>query len=479
VVSWAALTVGLAWGQAAEPAELWSAGPAYQEFRLTLEPGSRTEAAGPFYSLEQKPGERTLSVPPFFSRVEDSTIDALTIEVLFPGIRYARYGPEYRFQIGQLLSWSGGGNADGSKSHRTTVFPFYFRQKSTNPALEYKAVIPFYGHIEHRLFRDEVNWVMWPGYVQTRKKDVVTDNYLVPFFHLRHGDGLKGWQLWPLLGSEHKEITTTTNGFGDTSLVGGHDKFFALWPFYERARTGIGTTNPVSERLVLPLFHVERSPLRDSTSYLWPLGVTITDDREKKYREFDAPWPFVVFARGEGKTANRVWPLYGHAHNPYLQSDFYLWPLYRYSRAHSDPLDRERTQVLFFLYSDVSEKNTQSGKAFRRTDLWPLFTARRDMKGNERLQVLALIEPFIPNSRSVDRAWSPLWSIWRSERNASTGASSQSFLWNLYRCDATPASKKCSLLFGLIQYQSGSEGAHWRWFYLPNRKHQKHVSEHR
>ena len=45
------------------------------------------------------------------------------------------------------------------------------------------------------LFRDEIFFVMFPIYSQTRKKDVVTDNYLYPFFHLRHGDGLHGWQV--------------------------------------------------------------------------------------------------------------------------------------------------------------------------------------------------------------------------------------------------------------------------------------------
>ena len=39
-----------------------------------------------------------------------------------------------------------------------------------------------------------------------------------------------------------------------------------------------------------------------------------------KYREWDAPWPLIVFARGEGKTTTRVWPLYSRAHNATLES---------------------------------------------------------------------------------------------------------------------------------------------------------------
>jgi hypothetical protein len=57
--------------------------------------------------------------------------------------------------------------------------------------------------------------------------------------------------------------------------------------------------------------------------------------------------------------------------------------------------------------------------------------------------------------------------LWRSEDNPRTGAASQSLLWNLYRRNTAPASKKCSLLFGLFQYQSGLNMKEMRLFYVP------------
>jgi hypothetical protein len=81
--------------------------------------------------------------------------------------------------------------------------------------------------------------------------------------------------------------------------------------------------------------------------------------------------------------------------------------------------------------------------------------------------VLALSETFFPRHKSMERDYSPLWSVWRSEKNPRAGASSQSLLWNLYRRDATPDSRKCSLLFGLFQYQSSAAGKRMRLFYIP------------
>src|SRR6185295_9062577 len=121
-----------------------------------------------------------------------------------------------------------------------------------------------------------------------------------------------------------------------------------------------------------------------------------------------APWPLVVFTRGEGKTTSRVWPFFSQSHNASLTSDRYLWPVYKYNRLHSDPLDRERTRILFYLYSDVSVKNTETGQRLRQIDLWPLFTSRKDLDGRQRLQLFAPLEPILPNNSGVEHNLSPL-----------------------------------------------------------------------
>jgi hypothetical protein len=446
--------------------EGFRAGPIFDQFALTLDSGQRTEAAGPFFYDQRKDSGKTWAVPPLLSYDTDPATESKEFDLVYPVLTYECYGMEYRWQLAQLLSFSGGQDPDNSTAKRFTLFPVYFQQRSSNPDENYTALFPLYGRLQNRLFRDEIFFVLFPIYGESRKRDVVTDNYLYPFFHLRHGDGLQGWQFWPLIGSEHKDVTTKTNGFGETEIIGGHDKFFALWPVYFHQNNGIGTDNPEKLRATLPPYCVVRSPQRDSTSVLWPFFTWI-DDREKKYHEWEGPWPFVVVARGEGKTTTRVFPLFSRSHNDTLESDFYLWPLYKYKRLHTEGLDRERTRILFYLFSNVTEKNTEIGAERQRVDFWPLFAWHHDFNGNRRLQILALVESALPNNRGVERNWSPVWSLWRSENNPKAGAASQSLLWNLYRRDTTPASKKCSLLFGFFQYQSDSEMKKMRLFYVP------------
>ena len=75
-----------------------------------------------------------------------------------------------------------------------------------------------------------------------------------------------------------------------------------------------------------------------------------------------------------GKTITRVWPLFSRAHNDTLESDYYLWPLYKYDRLHAGALDDRRTRILFYLFANVTEKNLETGTQRHRVDLWPLFT---------------------------------------------------------------------------------------------------------
>ncbi len=444
----------------------FSAGPLYDQFPLTLESGHRIEAGGPFFYQQERDTEKSWGVPPLFSRVTDPSTESETYDLLYPLVTYEIYGSAYRWQFCQLLSFAGGRNQSEVPRNRFTLFPVYFQQRSPDTNENYTALVPFYGHLQDRLFRNEIFFVMFPIYSETRKHDVVTDNYLYPFFHLRHGDGLHGWQFWPVAGAEHKDVTTQTNSFGDTEVIGGHDQSFLLWPLFLRQDTGIGTDNPEKFRGSIPLYTISRSPQREATSVLWPFFNWI-DDREHKYREWEGPYPFVVIARGPGKTTTRVLPLFGRSHNDTFESDFYLWPLYKYNHLHAGALEQARTRILFYLFVDLTEKNTETGRERRRVDLLPLFTWHRDFDGNRRLQILAPIEPVLPGSGGVERNWSPLWSLWRAEDNPGTGAASRSLLWNLYRYDTKPGAKKCSLLFGLFQYQSNAESKKLRLLYFP------------
>ena len=440
------------------------AGPLIQTFPLTLEPGGEgLEAVGPLYYEHETEEGRLWALPPLVSSFTSHDRERGEVFVLPPVFSYRKYGDDWRWQLGQWINRSHVDSMADKELKRFNLFPFFFYQDAPDPKRDYWAIFPLYGQLKGRMFRDEAEFVAFPLWLKSRKGTMTTRNVVFPFVHFRDGPGLDGWQFWPLAGHEHLEPSTRTNVADEVEVVAGHDKTFAVWPLWFRNRTGLGTENTNRVDALLPLYYGERSPLRDHTAVMWPF-VSWTEDRGEKFHQWNAPWPLVGFAHGEGKTLKRVLPFFSVGHTKTLRAETYLWPLYRRRRLDTESFQRDRRQVAIFLYSDQTDRTVGTDKVSRRIEMWPFFHWTRDAEGRERLQALTVIEPF-GRGTGMRRNWAPLWSLWRAESNPSTGASSQSLLWNLYRRETTPERTKGSLLFGLVRYQKTSAGTRWRWFH--------------
>jgi hypothetical protein len=439
-------------------------GPAWHEFSLTLRPGTGAEGLGPVWGSEHSEGSWLWRVSPLVSHFEDSATSRSEYSILYPIFTYDRFGGEYAARFLQFLEVTGSTTPDDEAKDRKTLFPLFFYQKSTNPTNGYCAVLPFYGHVRNRLFRDEVRFVLAPLWVSSLKRGVKTDNFLFPFFHWRHGAGVSGWQLWPIIGSESKSITYRLNLLEEEELVPGHERQFFLMPFAMHERSGIGSDNPVTNWFFFPLYLQTRSPATDYTSVFFFGHRT---NRTEQFSEWSTPWPFIGWANGPGKTARRLWPLWGHAKSPSLESDFFLWPLYTHRGFSGPSVRRDRTRLLYFAYSDQHLLSTENGDDFRRRELWPLFIWRKELSGKSRLQVLAPLEPLLPNNASVERLYSPVWSLYRAESDPKAGRSSRSVLWNLWRRDVERDVRRTSFAFGLVKTQKSASGRQWRFFGRP------------
>ena len=443
-----------------------AAGPLFDRFPLTLLPGTRTEAFGPFYYRVETPKATIVGVPPFFSIVDSPYHDARDVAILPPLLSYHRYGTQYTLMVTPLLNFFGGNYQNEVTRDRTLLFPFYFRQKSNNPDLRYVAVFPVYGTVKGIFQRTKARWIMAPIFVESWKRDVHTRNFLYPIFHLREGNGLKGWQFWPFAGAETKSLTQRTNDFGEVIPVPGHEKLFIMWPFYFREELGLGTSNRASFRGYWPAYTALKSEARNTYSAFFSL-YSYTDDRVQKYRQWGFPWPIWVKARGEGKHITRIIPFYNYGSNNLIVSRSYMWPAYIKRTLDTGPALVTRTRVMLYLWSEVKEEVKATGEIRRRQNSWPLFTRQEDAEGSYRLQVFAPLEPMLPAGEVVERVFSPLWSVWRSQYNATNHAASESFLWNLYRHDRTPDLTRWSLLWGLFQGRQTKDQETLRVFFIP------------
>lgn len=478
-------------------AEDWlEAGPFMSSFPTLWEPGWRQQGLGPLAWWQETSDTVSAGISPLFSSSSTPSLDREQFDLLYPVLTWRRTGQESRWQVAQVFNWVSTGQQDETDRYiHRTVFPFYFQQKSVSGTNDYLAVFPFYGHLRNRLFRDESEFILFPLYSKTRKRDVVTRNYVYPFFHRREGPGLTGWQFWPLYGTQHKVETLGKDMFGDPLVSPAAESWFALWPLFGYQRASVVTTNervnqprlspfaspfsPTRDRTTfeslqaLPFVALLRSPERDQTTYLWPL-FTRTEDRKNQFVEWGAPWPFIGWANGEGKTSRRVWPFYGRIQSGKSRREFVGWPFYTHRHQEDTAFERDRWTSGFILFDNNIIRSRETGEYRQQTGLWPFFHWAHDTSGRERLHVLAIAENIVKNREAVERNYSPVWSLYHSERDPARGLASQSVLWNFFRRDVSTNEVRTSSLFGLVQTARKTDGdRHWRLLWLPNRNFER------
>lgn len=446
------------------PSPFAVAGPLVAHVPLTLEPGDAWEAAGPLWYEHRAEDWRLRGLPPLWSRFDEPDTEHTDVYALPPLFSHHRYGEDRTWQVMQLIRHVHQVGVDDVVTDRFLLFPFIFWQDSTDPDRDYRAIMPFAGRVKGRFFRDEWSFILFPLYLQTKKRDIVTDNYVAPVVHVRRGDRLRGWQVWPLVGHEVKEPTTRTNIVGELTALPGHDKFNLLWPVYWQHDLNLGTDHGRRIRGVFPLWWSDRAAAREHTAVLWPF-FSWTDDREEDWRQWNLPFPIYARARGEGKRLDRFWPFYSFGEKEGFESGLYFWPIYRWRKLESENFTSERKTVAIVLYRDITQTQRAAGTTRRVRASWPFFFQEDEPDGRRRLQVLALFEP-LHDGRGVRRNWSPLWSLYRREENPAADAASESLLWNLWREDTRGAITRGSLLFGLVQYQSAPDARRWRLFGL-------------
>ena len=162
----------------------------FDEFDLTLAPGHRTEAVGPFFYSEQKETQRIWAVPPLLSYTRDPETESKEFDFLYPVMTYDRYGEQYRWQFFQVLSFAGGPTQTRNRARPLHPVPALFSATLLGPEPElHGGLSVLWAPQTPACSGTTSSSRMFPLYSETRKKDVVTDNYLWPLFSLRHGDG--------------------------------------------------------------------------------------------------------------------------------------------------------------------------------------------------------------------------------------------------------------------------------------------------
>jgi len=435
----------------------------------------RRNGLGPLLFEERGDDGQASGFRPFYLHRRWPAEDREAVYLCYPLFNWARQGTDRRWSVFSLINFSGWATGAAfpapARNHGLDIWPFYFSRTTGDPATSYRALLPLHGTLRDRFGSARIDFTLAPLYVRTQTAGVTAVNAPWPFVKIVRGAGQSGFQFWPF--------------YGERERAGVSSEQFVAWPFYfANTREVEGGTDRY--RALLPFYATRTAPgLRDE-SFLFFFGYTQRTD--PAYRQIRYFWPLFVQAAGaNGRRTDRWAPFYTHSLRSGTDKTWVLWPLFRQEKWHEAGLAQRKTQLLYFLYWDLTQRDPArpTAPAGSKTHLWPLYSAWDNGAGCHQFQLFSPFEVFFQHDEQVRTLWSPLTALYRFDRRSPeavrasllfnavtyrrTGADWQFSCGPLFTTGRTQGRRRFSLLGGLVVREPAPTGSPWRFFWSHSR----------
>lgn len=400
--------------------------------RTLYEDGAiRTRALGPFFEKVDHPeGYDFYAVRPLFSRLDEPDMDRTRREYVWPLASSRRLGTDSAWRV--LIAYGAKDSANPNKPYRIWILPFYFqgRTKAGDP---YFALWPLGGTIRDFMYRDKINFVLWPIYTRTQVNALDSVSVVWPIYNKTTGGKVHRERVFPF--------------YGVSSRDGMYTKKFVCWPFwtstqYHDPRYAGGGW------ILFPITGRVKTVSQDSLMFIPPL---IRIDRSDDLRRIHAPWPLVQVSSGETKR-RYFWPFYGRRQIGHTKTGFFLWPLMRFEDTKRTTTHYGGYRFFPFVHDWQTRTLNNEGEPdavlTRKLKVWPFYSYQKE--GDESMLRILELNPF-RHYDAMERNWSPFWTVYsRLERGEDRETE---ILWGMYRHRRIGACYRRVSLFPLFEYE--------------------------
>lgn len=393
---------------------------------------------GPLFSSTLREGERILSIRPLWTSFQGRADGSYSHHLLYP---LANWYDRGTVRNGNALGLVRYRRADPQEETFFEIFPFVFSNRTPDPASSYFALWPLGGTLKNRLWRDRIDFALWPLWVRTQLADETYHHFPYPFLRKLDGPRSSGFGFWPFYDHSERE-----NDYHHTWI---------LWPFYYHLLDDLDQEVPGERFGLWPFYHRETALGLKSHSWVWPFfGYTRETEPRVPYSENRYLWPFWMQGRGEERHLEWWLPLYGLDRQPGEEKRWYLWPLVK-REAFSEPgMTRDRTTLLYFVYRDDRQRIGE--RELRKTTLWPLFAYWDNGLGQRQFQAFDPFSVFFPHNEKIRENWTPLFAVYRFDERS--GSRRHSVLWDLLVWEGDQQGLNALYAGPLFEWERGS---HW------------------
>ena len=375
---------------------------------------------GPFFEYRAtREGGTFWAVRPFYSKINDPVSDTRVTDVVWPLSTFHRDREQEWWRVLIAYGWDDDVTRDDSP-FSTAILPFWF-QGRTRQGEDYWALFPVYGHLPHVLLMDDIDFVLFPFYLDYEVNGV--ERVYTP------------WPFYSRLSDNPRLIETGVFPFWCHQVNSKHDeeRLYAFWPFWTSA-VYRGARNPGSSFLFFPFYGEINREKETQRLVLPPFFSYAKTDSAERWR---LPWPFYETRETwETRTTKAAfkrsyWPFYGRETRGGDDERIYaVWPLY-WSSSMAVKGRRAERRRLFPFYADEREYRVDDAgretEAARYTRVWPFFV-RETAPGRSRLRAFEF--NLIRHSGGIERNWAPFWTLYERERCPS-GTVRHDLLWGM------------------------------------------------
>jgi hypothetical protein len=379
---------------------------------------------GPIFEYKKDESSKVYTFRPIIYYEADYELKFRSLDILYPFISYQEDSQQTQFKaLFSMIRYSNFNDYDNMQEKRFSVFPILDIAWSGKKENDYFSLFPLWGTLKDKYNKEEINYFLFPLYLETKKKNSINRHFLWPFITKVEGKYISGFKLWPLFGYESKVDK-------DTLRVVKESKFF-LWPLYSYKKDTGGGIN-LEEKIYFPFYLSSNSSLHKSKTYLWPF-FNIYLDKTSNQTTYNMPWPIIQYKKGVNIKSQRFFPLYSYVKTRNVEKGFYLWPLYRYKNEILATDYFKTKSFLFFLYKEDTYYDLRTNTVKKEfSSLWPLYSKDTYEDGYD-FRIFSPVESFFSKNEKIRKIWSPMWSIVRLQDDSKS--SQFSLLFNLIKTE--------------------------------------------
>ena len=212
-----------------------------------------------------------------------------SLDILYPFMSYQEDNQRTQFRaFFSMIRYTNFNDYDNLQEKNFSIFPIIDIAWSGKKENNYFSLFPIWGTLKNKYGKEEINYLLFPLYLETKKKNSTNKHFLWPFISKVEGKYVSGFKLWPLFGYERK--------LDEKQLTVVKESKFFLWPFYASKKNMIGGLN-LEETIYFPFYLSSNSALHKSKTYLWPF-FNIYTDKISNQTTYNMPWPIIQYKKG-------------------------------------------------------------------------------------------------------------------------------------------------------------------------------------